>query len=166
MADENKAADPDYSACVFEGGDGVVVDLTSVAEAKFENVPKGIYDFEIDSVEYKKSQQGSPMLETWMRVTGPEGNGAIGRKLPHYLVFSAKALPFTKAAINRIEDGPAIFGGKVNLQQIADSGALLGKKARARVSIREYEGQDRSNISQFLPIQVATEVGQATAKFA
>lgn len=160
------ADDPDYSGCVFEGGEGVVVDLTSVAEAKFENVPKGIYDFEFASVEFKKSQQGSPMLETWLQVVGPAGNPSIGRKLPHYLVFSPKALPFTKAAINRIQDGPTIFGGKVNLQQIADSGALLGKWARARVSIREYEGQDRSNISQFLPIQTDGAAGQAQAKFA
>jgi hypothetical protein len=161
MADE-----PDYSSCVFESGDGIVVDLSNVAEAKFENVPKGVYDFEFASVEYKKSQQGSPMLETWLQITGPAGNPAIGRKLPHYLVFSAKALPFTKAAINRIEDGAKIFSGQVNLQQVADSGALLGKRARARVGIREYEGQDRSNISQFLPIQTDGSAGQATAKFA
>ena len=158
--------EPDYSGCVFEGGDGVVVDLTNVAEAKFENVPKGVYDFEFASVEYKKSQQGSPMLECWLQITGPSGNPAIGRKLPHYLVFSPKALPFTKAAIARFEDGSKIFHGQVNLQQVADSGALLGKRARARVGIREYEGQDRSNISQFLPIQADGAAGQAHSKFA
>jgi len=164
MADTNQ---PDYSGNVFEDGENVVVNMQSVEEAKFENVPKGVYDGEFESVEFTRSKNtNAPMLACWITITGPSN---VGRKLPYYLVFSAKALPFTKAAINRIQDGATVLGGaQVNLQQIADSGALLGKKCRFRVGLKEYEGQDRSNITQFLPIQAGANGGggQAAGKFA
>jgi len=166
MADTEQAK-PDYSGNVFEDGENVVVNMDSVEEAKFEVVPKGVYDGEFESVEFGRSKEkNSPMLTCWITITGPSN---MGRKLPYYLVFSPAALPFTKAAINRIEDGPKILGGaQVNLQQIADSGALLGKRCRFRVGIKEYEGQDRSNITQFLPLAAAANGGgqPAPGKFA
>jgi hypothetical protein len=157
----------DVNSAIFEDGQGVVVNLEGIAEAKFENIPKGVYEFECDTCECKTSSKGSLMLETWWRVTGPEGHDSVGRKLPYYLVFSPKALPFTKAAINRIEDGPSIFAGAFRPQDIADSGQLLGKRMRGRVGLKEYEGEDRSNITQVLPLQQGSSGGgQASGAFA
>lgn len=148
MADE----EVDYSKAVFEDGGNVVVDLTGVAEAKFELIPKGIYMFEIDSCEYKISANSqAPMWETWMRIT--EGD-YVGRKLPYYFSFSAKALPFTKAALMKV--APEILGNAFAPQRIADEGTMLGKPVRARVGIKEYQGEDRSNITQILSLDAGS----------
>jgi hypothetical protein len=164
MADEKQqVTEEQFAAAVVPGeGDSVVVNLDGIAEAKFENIPKGLYNFEIDTVEFAHSQNtNAPMLVLWNRVTDGD---YVNRKLPYYLTFSQKALPFTKAACMKL--APDVFGqAGVNLKQIADGGVLLGKTFRARVGIKEYEGQDRSNITQILPPQT-DGAGQAAAKFA
>lgn len=149
----------DPSAALFEEGGGLVVDLTGVQEAKYELVPKGIYSGEIDSCEYKDSKAGAKMWETWIRITG-EGD-YVNRKLPYYFSFSAKALPFTKAALAKV--APELLQGKFNPQQIADEGTMLGKKVRFRVVIKEYEGEDRSNIGALLPAVEGTAGNGAAA---
>ena len=64
MASDNKNAVSDelYAQTVFEEGGNLVVNLEGIQEAKFENVPKGIYNAEIENVEFGMSQtSGSPM---------------------------------------------------------------------------------------------------------
>jgi hypothetical protein len=143
MADE--ATIPE--GVLTEQGGSLVVDLTGIQEAKFEQVPKGIYEFQVDSVEFKQSaNSGGWMFEVWSHINGGDYDG---RKLPMYLSFSAKALPFTKRTINLLAwpELQAAFDGA----QIASSGILLNRTFRARVGQKEYEGEMRSNIATIVP---------------
>jgi hypothetical protein len=152
MADEKTTVtDEQFAAAVVAGeNESIVVNLDSIQEAKFEVIPKGLYNFEVDSCELQQSQAGSPMLVLWNRIT--DGDYA-DRKLPYYLTFSQKALPFTKAACAKL--APDVFVGAFDLKAIADGGKLLGKLFRGRVAIKEYQGEDRSNLTQILPANTA-----------
>jgi Protein of unknown function (DUF669) len=149
----NQVTDDQFKAAIFEEGNNLVVDLTGIQEAKFETIPRGIYNAEIDSVEFGMSQNsGAPMLTLQIAITDGQYQG---RKLPTYWSFSQKALPFTKAAINRV--APEILTSKFAPQQVADEGRLLGKPCRIRVNLEDYQGEPRSRITQILP----AEGGQA-----
>lgn len=165
MSDTNTAAAPAPDdmpeGVMFEEGESVVVDLQGIAEAKFENVPKGKYDFEVQTVEWKRSSKGFWMFEIWSAIT--TAGDFQGRKMPYYLSFSPKALPFTKAAINKLA-WPELLG-KFDGPALAASGALLNKTFRAQVGQQEYEGTMRSNISQILPA-VGTAAKPASSAFA
>jgi hypothetical protein len=147
---------------IVEQGESVVVDLTNIAEAKFENVPRGIYDFAIESVEWKKSNAGAWMFEIWSKITtvGDYAN----RKLPMYVSFSPNALPFTKRTINLL--GYPELLNAFNGAQIAQSGVLLGRGFRARVGEQDYQGEKRSNIASVVPANVPTTGGGTVAQFA
>lgn len=147
---------------IVEQGESVVVDLTNIAEAKFENVPKGIYDFAIESVEWKKSNAGAWMFEIWSKIT--TAGDYANRKLPMYVSFSANALPFTKRTINLL--GFPELQGQFNGAQIAQSGCLLGRGFRARVGEQDYQNEKRSNIATVVPANVPTTGGAAKAQFA
>jgi len=161
----NEVSDEQFKAAVFEEGGGLVVDLQNIEAAKFENVPRGIYASEIDSAEYGMSQNsGAPMITLQLVIT--EGEYAR-RKLFTYWSFSQKALPFTKAAIQRV--APELLTGKFNPQQVCDEGKLLGKPCRIRVTLDEYQGEQRSRVSQILPPlaegSTAAGNGKSTAFF-
>lgn len=146
-AKPNQVSEDQYKTAVFEEGGNLVVDLTGIAEAKFEAIPKGIYDGEIDTCEFGMSNNsGAPMLTLQVAITNNETYN--GRKLYTYLSFSQKALPFTKATINRI--APELTTAKFNPQAVADQGLLLGKPVRIRVAVEDYQGEPRSKISQVL----------------
>lgn len=160
----DKAAAVDYSKNIFEDGGSVVVDMTTVAEAKFENVAKGIYDFEVESVEFKTSAAGNPMLETWNVIT--TAGDYQGRKMAKYYAFSAKALPFTKADLAKVY--PELLATPFKPEDVANSGGMLGKTFRARVTMQNSpEFGERSQIGQILP-KTGTSPGNAAAagKFA
>jgi hypothetical protein len=148
---------------IVEQGESVVVDLTNIAEAKFENVPKGIYDFSIESVEWKKSNAQQWMFEIWSKITtvGDYAN----RKLPMYISFSPAALPFAKRTISLL--GYPELLQAFNGAQIAQSGCLLGRAFRARVGEQDYQGEKRSNIASVVPANVPTTgVAAPAAQFA
>ncbi len=150
MAEANKAnqvTDEAFKAAIFEDGGNLVVDLGGIAEAKFEAIPKGIYDGEIDTVEFGMSNNsGAPMLTLQIAIQNSEQYQ--GRKLYTYWSFSQKALPFTKAAIMRV--APELLTQKFSPQAVADQGLLLGKPCRIRVAVEDYQGEPRSKISQVL----------------
>jgi Protein of unknown function (DUF669) len=144
----NEVTEEAYNQAVFEDGGNLVVDLGGINEAKFEAVPKGLYEGEIDSAEYGLSQNsGNPMITLQVAIT--EGQYS-GRKHYTFWSFSQKALPFTKAAINRIAPD-LIAAGKFSPQRVCDEGMLLGRKCRIRITHEEYNGEMRSRIGQLLP---------------
>jgi len=146
-AKPNQVSDDAFQSAIFEEGGNLVVDLSNIAEAKFEAIPKGIYDGEIDTVEFGNSNNsGAPMLTLQIAIVNNEQYA--GRKLYTYWSFSQKALPFTKAAISRV--APELLTGKFNPQAVADQGMLLGKPCRIRVTVEDYQGEPRSKISQIL----------------
>lgn len=146
-ANPNALSDADYASAVFEQGGSLVVNLSGVAELKFELIPKGIYDANIDSVEYKLSKNSNAwMYEFIMEI---EGGDYDKRKLYTYTSFSQKALRGTKTTLMRID--PVTFAGEFNPKAVAESGQLLGKKVRIKIGHDEYNGEQVSRISQVLP---------------
>lgn len=154
MADKHEITAEEYEKMVYAEGDSLVVDLSAVEEMKFEKIPKGIYDAEVDEVTYGKSNSsGAPMFTFSFRIDGGEFEG---RKLPYYTSFSPKALSGTKTALSRLDAN--MFSGVFKPQEVAESGALLQKKLRIKVGEQEYNGEIRSKIDYIL----APSTGEAS----
>lgn len=142
----NEVNDDVYASSVFEDGGSLVVDLTNVEGLSFEAIPKGVYDAEVDQVEYQISKSsGQPMFQFVFNITSGE---YAGRKLFFYTSFSQKALSGTKTSLLRID--PTIFNGPFKPQEIADNGVLLGKKLRIKVKHEDYNGETRAQVQTVL----------------
>lgn len=145
---DNAISEEVYAKSVFQEGGGLVIDLASIEEAKFELIPRGIYDAEIDEWDFGMSENsGAPMFTGVFRLEHPDYSKV---KLRSYFSFSPKALPYTKAGLNRFAKD--VFGdGKFNPQKVADDGILLGRKVRIKVGHQDYEGEKRAKIDTVLP---------------
>ncbi len=143
----NELDQDQYNAAVFEDGGSLMIDMTNIEETSFENVPKGIYNAEVDQCTFEISKNsGQPML-SWVFAIS-EGEYA-GRKLFFYTSFSAKALSSTKSNLMKI--APDLFAGQFNPQVIADQGLALGKPVRIKVTHQLYEGEQRARVQSILP---------------
>jgi hypothetical protein len=145
---DNTISEEDYAKVVFEDAGELVVNLTSVEEAKFELIPKGLYDAVIDSWEFGNSENsGAPMFSAVFQLEHPDYSRV---KLRSWFSFSPKALPFTKRSLNQFAKD--VFGGPegFNPRNVADSGIMIGRKVRLRVTHGEYEGQKQARVSDVL----------------
>jgi hypothetical protein len=134
--------DEEYAGMVFEEGGELTVNLADVEEMKFENVPKGTYNAEVDEATFGMSQSsGQHMITFRMRRTDGE---YAGRKLPFYASFSAKALPGTKANLARIS--PELASTPFKPRELCDNGYFIGKPVKVRIDLQEYQGEKRSQI--------------------
>lgn len=153
-----------FSSAVFEEGGALLVNLAGVEEMKFELIPKGIYDAEVDEVTFGQSRSsGNNMFTFIFRIIGGDYDG---RKLYFYASFSPKALRGTKTNLIRLD--PVIFGGQFNPQELVDSGVLLGKKSKIRVTIgqRQDTGEDQSQIAGLMPAgDAASQTGSSGGGF-
>jgi hypothetical protein len=148
--------DQEYASMVFEDAGELTINLADVKELKFENVPKGRYVAEVDESEYGMSQSsGSPMIKFVFKIA--EGEYA-GRKMPSWLSFSPKALPGTKANLNRI--APELVSQAFQPRKLCDEGYFIGRKVQIVVGLGEYNGEQRSQIKGFNAL-----VGQADGGF-
>lgn len=148
--DDNKITDEEYAGMVFEDGGDLTVNLQDVQEMKFENVPKGVYSAEIDEAIYGLSQSSQkPMISLKWKIN--EGEYA-GRTLMQFLSFSQGALPGTKTNLARIDASLATTPFKP--QDLCNSGWFLGKTAKIRVDLGEYNGEKRSQIKGLISAQV------------
>lgn len=140
----------DQNAQFAEGGEAVnMIDLSGVSDDApgFEVLPRGIYDVVVDNVEYGISQRsGNPM---WTWTFELDGGDFAGRKLFFHTVLTPEQLPRTKKVISRV--APELLNGPFDPAAVAAEGILLGKRARCRVDIRKYEGEDRNNVRDVLP---------------
>lgn len=129
-----------------DGDDSVVIDMTSVEGQSFELVPAGKYNAMIDTLEYKLSKSaGKPMWAVVLQITdGPYA----GRKLFANLSFSEKALPGTKASIQRF--APETLTTAFNPKKIADSGDLIGRLVQVKTKVETYEGEPRTKVGQIM----------------
>src|SRR6202007_1730943 len=106
MADAKKGSTPEipeeeYDQIVFEAGGSLVVDMSKVDEAKFQNIPKGTYNAVIEQGDFGMSaNSGAAMFTLTYKI---EDGTYEGRKLLTYITFSRKALPFSKATLLRID---------------------------------------------------------------
>lgn len=148
---ENKFApsDSEYEGMVFEDGGDLVVNLTDTQEMKFENVPKGIYAAEVDEASYGLSNSTQkPMISMKWKIT--EGEYA-GRTLMQFLSFSQGALPGTKTNLARID--ASLANQPFKPSELCNNGFFLGKTAKIRVDIGEYNGEPRSQIKGLISTQ-------------
>lgn len=144
-----------YGQSVFEDGGSLVVDLSGVEEMKYELIPKGIQDAIVDQVEYKISNSSQkPMLEFVFAIDGGEFDK---RKLFFYASFSPKALAGTKTNLLRLD--PEIFSGAFKPKELAESGVLLGKRCRIKVTHEDYNGEPRSKIQSLIAPNGGTDGG-------
>lgn len=158
MANENDISDEAYAGMVFEEGGDLVVNLTDVQELKFENVPKGTYLAEVDECVFGLSQSSqAPMYSVKWKIV--EGEYA-GKTLMQFLSFSQKALPGTKTNLNRI--APELTTQSFKPKEFADSGFFLGKQAKIRVDLGDYQGEKRSQIKGLIAIGAGEGSGFAS----
>lgn len=149
-----KAAKKKKSSGVdFEGGvgqdeeGGLVVDLSGVDEqGNFEAMPRGTYNCSVLNLTFDYSQRSGNPMWTW-ELEVDDGDYA-GRHLFHHTTFNEKGLPRTKRTIGRV--APELLEGPFNPETVALEGTMLGKKCRARVDVKPYEGQMRNNVRDIL----------------
>jgi hypothetical protein len=143
VADDKQEITEDmYQGMVFEDGGELVVNLTDVQEMKFENVPKGTYVAEVDEATYGMSNStGKPMITMKWKIAEGEYEG---KTLLQFLSFSPKALSGTKSNLNRV--APELATAPFKPRELCDQGFFLGRKAKIRVDLGEYQGEMRSQI--------------------
>ena len=133
---ENEAVD-------FTEGDSLVIDLNAVEEsAGFEAIPRGMYPVIVHDLEFAISQNsGNPMWSMQLEV---EEGDYQGRILFTHMVFAGKGLGITKRHLSRI--APELLEEAFDPQDEDVIGGMLGKRAKAKVTIRKYQGEDRNNV--------------------
>lgn len=139
-------SEQDAGVSVSEGA-SLVVDLSNVEEAGgFEAIPKGTYDVICADCEFTFSQSsGNPM---WTLQWEIEDGEYAGRKLFTHWVWAGKGLPFTKAAVTAV--APHLLQGPFDPSDDEYVEGMLGVRARAKVVIKKYEGENRNNVSALL----------------
>lgn len=151
--DRIEISDEEYASMVFHEGDSLVVDLSNVAEMKFENLPKGTYEAMVDSCEFGMSQNsGAPMFTLKFKIAEGEYEGRTTP--PFYASFSPKALPGTKTSLLRLD--PEIFQGPFQPEEVANSGALLGKPCKVKITHEDYQGEPRARVQYILSSEGAS----------
>lgn len=132
----------------FSEGDSFVVDLNDVeAAGDFEALPRGMYPVMIDDCEFAISQNaGNPMWSLTLVVTEGEYED---RKLFTHLVMRGKGLPITKKQLQRI--APELLEGPFDPQDEDIIDSMIGKRLKAKVSTRKYEGEMRNNVGDLFP---------------
>jgi len=129
------------------GGDSAMVDLDSVEDAKFEVLPRGMYEVRVSDLTFDYSQaSGNPM---WTWELEVDGGDHSGRKLFFHTVFSGKGLPMTKRILQRII--PEIASKPFNPEEVANGQSIIGLTLKAKVAIKRYEGQPRNNVQDMFP---------------
>ena len=127
-------------------------DLQKAAgDAGFDPLPVGFYDVIVDTAEATQSGSGKDMIKTTFRV---EGGPFDGKKVFNQFVISpenANALAFFFRHMAAMGLNDAFFAAEPRTEQVAS--ALIGRRARIKVSIRQWNEQDRNNVDQVLPPQ-------------
>lgn len=150
MADDKpQMTDEEYAALVYADDDGsLVVDLSEVAELKFEAIPKGVYQAVVDQVDFiaESKTSGKPMLAMTFKVADGEFKGR--KLLPLYLSFSAGALAGTKSNLMRLDS--EIFNSPFKPEMIAATGDLLNRECRIKVNHEDYQGSQIAKVQYIM----------------
>ncbi len=116
------------------------------AGGSYEPIPAGDYDFTVSEAEVKQSSNGKTMYAVRCKVeAGPHAE----RIVFHQFVISPEnpnALAMFFRQMNLLGLGREFFAGDPADHQVADS--LKGKRFRAQVQIRTWQGQEKNEIKQ------------------
>lgn len=131
-----------------DNDDGLLVNLESVQEQKFEVLPKNKYNVIIEDVDYQLSKSsGKPMWNLKLSVLDEEYQN---RKLFTFFSFSEKALPNTKAALAVV--APELLSTQFNPKNPEIVSSLIGRKAKVQVGIQKGTDEypdDRNNVKRW-----------------
>lgn len=135
-------------------GDTLYVSLGEVDDSGFKPVPRGLYDVALAQLDFGFSQRSNNPMWTW--IWEVEDGEHSGRKFFYHTVFNEGGFPRVKRTLARIktDDGyeaELLAAPRFSPEQVANEGRLLGARARIRVDIRKYEGQNRNNVRDILP---------------
>lgn len=132
---------------MFESAEGsMTVDLSNVEDDGWDVLPRGVYNVIVDDAEFKISQTGgNPMISLTLQV---EDGEYADRKLFTHVVFSPKAMGMAKRAIARLGLSH-LLEGPFNPEDIVDD--FIGARAKARVTVEKYEGEDTNRVKSLLP---------------
>lgn len=125
-------------------------DLQKAAgDAAFEPLPVGTYDVTVDTAEATQSSTGKDMIKVKFKVlSGPhEGRGLFNQFVISPDSANALAFFFRHMAAFGLDD--KYFAANPQLEAVA--AALVGKVCRVKVSVREYQGQDRNQVDAVMP---------------
>lgn len=140
---------------MFEDAEGsMTVDLSNVDEASWDVLPKGVYAIIVEDAEYKLSSNNNPMISLTLEV---EDGEFAGRKLFTHVVFSTKAMPMAKRTINRLGLSQ-LLEGPFNPEDAAEE--FIGARARVRVVVDKWDGEDTNKVKQILPATDGEEFGE------
>lgn len=124
-----------------------VLDFSDIRDAD-QPWPAGIYGpARITKAEKKLSQSGNTYWSLMFRVQEGE---AVGSNFFYNITLSPKSMMFAKRDLNRLGIDTT---GEVSLAPEL----FLGRAAMLRVGIREYDGAERNEVREILPIDQGTE---------
>lgn len=137
-------------------------DLQKAAgDAGFEPVPAGTYDVIIKSTKATQSTSGKDMIKVTFKV---ENGPYSGRQLFNQFVISpdsANALAFFFRHMSALGLKDAYFATGPSLEQVAKE--LENRRARVKVSISQWQGQDRNQVDGVMPPADGVEKGDPGA---
>lgn len=126
--------------------------LKDAKSASFEALPVGDYDVEVEKAESVTSSNGRPMIKTTFKViVGPHTN----RKIINNFVLvvdnpTALAIFFRNMKTMGLTDEFfATLGASGTLDPVAQS--LVGRRARLKLTQREWNGEMRNDVGQVMP---------------
>lgn len=133
-------------------GDALVVDFNAVEDApEFEALPRGMYDVVVAECEFGHSQNsGNPMWTIQLEV---EDGEYAGRRLFYHLVFGGKGMAFTKRSLARVR--PDLVESPFSPEDDEIVASMLGLRARAKVTTRQYDGRTTNNVTDIFPSEDA-----------
>jgi hypothetical protein len=133
---------------MFENADdGLIINLEGVKAQTFEPLPVGTYNIIIEEVVFGFSKSSNkPMWNAKLAVTD-EGEYQ-NRKLFTFLSWSEKAIGGSKAALQTFAPELAETQLRVNDPELLAS--LAGRKARVRVKMDKYQGEDVNRVGRWM----------------
>lgn len=132
------------------------VDLTDVPDlTDFGAIPAGVYPVVVTNGEFKMSSNGNPMFVLEMDITSGEYEN---RKLwANYVTASPNderkiGLSRFKSMLSRLT------GTEYSTFSQSDIGDLIGCQGRAKIAIREWNGETRNDVKNILPADMTDDL--------
>jgi hypothetical protein len=126
--------------------------IQDAKSASFEALPAGDYDVEVAEATGTRSSNGKPMIKTLMKVLS---GGYTGRQVWNNFVLSmenpqAMAIFFRHMKCFKLDENFfASLGANGSMDAVAT--ALVGRRARLTLGIREWNGENRNEVKQIKP---------------
>jgi Protein of unknown function (DUF669) len=122
---------------------------TTADDAGFEPLPANDYDVVIDTAAAKQASSGKNMISVQFKV---ESGPYQGRSLWNQFVISpenANALAFFFRHMAALGLNSEYFKAEPPLERVAAD--LIGRRCMVKVSIRQWQGQDRNQVDAVAP---------------